>query len=70
MSEYTITVKDGENGISVNLAGPAEENSVAYIVAQVVMRFIPEIVKKAAVRAACQCDKCKAAREDSPPTIH
>ena len=69
MSEYIITLKDNEDGMSVNLAGPADESSTAYTVAQVVMQFIPEIVKRAA-QAPCECEQCKARRQADAPTLH
>lgn len=69
MAKFTITISDEDSGIAVSLAGPAEAETAAAAVAQVVMRFVPEIVKRAA-KELCQCEDCKTKRESNAATVH
>lgn len=69
MAKFTITISDEDSGIAVSLAGPAEAETAAATIAQVVMRFVPEIVKRAA-KDLCQCEGCKAKRDSNVATVH
>ena len=70
MAEYIITIKDDDDfGIVVNLSGPPPHGPAARLAFGLVNR-VPKIIQE--VAAACDCDKCRAARErlSGKPTLH
>lgn len=75
MAEYTITIKDEGDGLSIAMAGPAGNDSKAAQLAQGLFGILPGVISTIAQRkaAACDCDECKAARGEQPTsnkTIH
>ncbi|WP_281687595.1 hypothetical protein [Pseudomonas citronellolis] len=81
MGKFTITIAEEDGGLSIDMEGDGQPGGVAGLTAMVLMRLAPDVVAKAARRASnkdCQCEKCKAAREEQAeasategkPTIH
>jgi len=74
MAEYTITIKDDDLGIIVNLSGPSDLSDLtkppgaAARLALGLVTLAPRLIRG----APCDCEKCRAARElsDDKPTIH
>ncbi|MCQ4310889.1 hypothetical protein NAV33_03095 [Pseudomonas stutzeri] len=75
MAEYTITIKDEEGGVSIQMAGPAAADSTANALTQGLLGMAPRLLAKVALQKLqeCNCDKCKAERQAATPpntTIH
>ncbi|MEZ3186729.1 MULTISPECIES: hypothetical protein [Pseudomonadaceae] len=75
MAEYTITIKDEGDGLSIAMAGPASSDSKAAQLAQGLFGILPGVISTIAQRKAtpCDCEQCKAARGEHPTsnkTIH
>lgn len=74
MAEYTITIKDEGDGISIAMVGPKAGESTAGQLAQHLLGVLPLAVAKIArsKAAPCDCADCKAARNPTTdkPTIH
>jgi len=74
MAEYTITIKDDDLGIIVNLSGPSDLSDLtkppgaAARLDLGLVTLAPRLIRG----APCDCEKCRAARElsDDKPTIH
>ncbi|MGU9837659.1 hypothetical protein ACU685_32525 [Pseudomonas sp. LF195] len=74
MAEYTITIKDDDLGVIVNLSGPSnlsdltKPQGAAARLALGLVTLAPRLIRG----APCDCEKCRAARElsDDKPTIH
>ena len=71
MAEYTITIKDDDFGIVVNLSGPsglAEQQGPAARLALKLTTLAPKLL----AQAACGCEQCQIVRAQAEPkpTLH
>lgn len=75
MAEYTITIKDEDDGVSIQMAGPAVADSTANALTQGLLGIAPRLLAKVALEKLqpCQCERCKAERNapaNPKTTIH
>ncbi|MCY1306515.1 hypothetical protein D9M70_563790 [compost metagenome] len=70
MAEFTITIKDDENGVSMIMAGPADQATPASVMAHGLIGMAPKILARAGLKRQCNCPSCQAARAPGKPTLH